>query len=244
MAYTKLNLTDNVDKWKASDVAHMEDGIVANENNIQKIIDYGYSGAVTTLGNLSDEDAITTAIESIYSSMSNSETRVIRWTGYPSASDYSFFGILTKSSANYGSLQVQSAYCRGTLISKAKYGGVWQPLEWVNPPMYSGIEYRTTRRHLGNPVYCKVIEHTNTEAFGNDTGAKAYNIAHGISNLGLPVEIRGFYNNNYTLPYRKQAGGTLFIGQISASYIVMQSYAYTVAAGATWRFEIYYTKTI
>lgn len=32
------------------------------------------------------------------------------------------------------------------------------PWEWVNPPMQLGVEYRTTERHLGNPVYCKVLE--------------------------------------------------------------------------------------
>ena len=30
--------------------------------------------------------------------------------------------------------------------------------EWVNPPMILGIEYRTTERYLGKPVYTKLIE--------------------------------------------------------------------------------------
>ena len=35
--------------------------------------------------------------------------------------------------------------------------GEWQPWEWVNPPMQFGVEYRTTERYLGKPVYVKVV---------------------------------------------------------------------------------------
>lgn len=33
--------------------------------------------------------------------------------------------------------------------------GAW---EYVNPPMQLGIEYRTTERYLGNPVYVKLVD--------------------------------------------------------------------------------------
>lgn len=35
---------------------------------------------------------------------------------------------------------------------------VWGEWEWVNPPMALGVEYRTTERFLGKPVYVKVIQ--------------------------------------------------------------------------------------
>ena len=31
-------------------------------------------------------------------------------------------------------------------------------VEWLNPPMIAGKEYRTTERYLGKPVYVKMIE--------------------------------------------------------------------------------------
>lgn len=34
---------------------------------------------------------------------------------------------------------------------------VWQPWEWENPPMQLGVEYRTTKRCEGKPVYAKRI---------------------------------------------------------------------------------------
>lgn len=40
---------------------------------------------------------------------------------------------------------------------RKKLFGVWQPWEWVNPPMQLGVEYRTTERFLGKPVYVKAI---------------------------------------------------------------------------------------
>lgn len=36
--------------------------------------------------------------------------------------------------------------------------GTWNPLEWVNPPMILGTEYRTTERYLGKPVYVKAVD--------------------------------------------------------------------------------------
>ena len=31
-------------------------------------------------------------------------------------------------------------------------------VEWANPPMVAGVEYRTTKRHNGKPVYTKLID--------------------------------------------------------------------------------------
>jgi hypothetical protein len=33
----------------------------------------------------------------------------------------------------------------------------WEPFEWENPPMLLGIEYRTTERYLGKPVYKQAV---------------------------------------------------------------------------------------
>lgn len=42
-------------------------------------------------------------------------------------------------------------------VRREKTGGVWQPWEYENPPMQPGVEYRTTERHDGNPVYVKRV---------------------------------------------------------------------------------------
>lgn len=57
--------------------------------------------------------------------------------------------------------------------------------EWVNPPMMIGIEYRTTERYLGKPVYVKVVNFGNYPASGTKT------VAHKISNVRNIVSCLG-----------------------------------------------------
>lgn len=128
---------------------------------------YGYGGEAILLNDdptvyLNNEDELTNAIEAVYSTMNNKETKLIYFIGYPSLKsdgtlgDYSFFGFLTKGSGNYGSLVAHCSYSRGCIITKTKYNSVWEPLEWVNPPFNTGVAYRTTDRINGTPVYKKV----------------------------------------------------------------------------------------
>ena len=46
-------------------------------------------------------------------------------------------------------------------------GIVWQPWECVNPPMQLGVEYRTTERYLGKPVYAQLMNLGNAPAQGS-----------------------------------------------------------------------------
>ena len=58
----------------------------------------------------------------------------------------------------------------------------WQPWEWVNPPMTLGVEFRTTERYLGKPVYVQLV---NFGALGNAT-TKSVDVA--IENVDkIPV---------------------------------------------------------
>lgn len=45
----------------------------------------------------------------------------------------------------------------GCIAERFMLNGVWQPWEWVNPPAALGVEYRTTERCEGKPVYAKRI---------------------------------------------------------------------------------------
>ena len=45
------------------------------------------------------------------------------------------------------------SYCK-----REKIDGIWKPWEWVNPRMELGVEYRTTERFGGSPVYTKAID--------------------------------------------------------------------------------------
>ena len=42
-------------------------------------------------------------------------------------------------------------------LTWTKYNNTWRAPEWTNPPLTLGVEYRTTERHLGKPVYTKAV---------------------------------------------------------------------------------------
>lgn len=59
--------------------------------------------------------------------------------------------------------KAQDVYCYGggahgdVRLHRGRSGNTWLPWEWVNPPMQLGVEYRTTERYLGKPVYVKAV---------------------------------------------------------------------------------------
>ena len=84
----------------------------------------------------------------------------------------------------------------------AKSGGVqFAEWEWINPPMQLGVEYRTTERYLGRPVYCKTVDFgavppVNTKkriGFGG-VGGGADHIISWVGHVSME-------NNSFVLPY-------------------------------------------
>ena len=63
--------------------------------------------------------------------------------------------------------------------------GVWGPLEWINPPMKLGVEYRTVESYNNKPVYAKAI------SFGQAPNATYKDVSHGIENFGQLVSYTG-----------------------------------------------------
>ena len=51
------------------------------------------------------------------------------------------------------------SYVGGNVAERWMMKGVWGEWEWRNPPMTSGVEYRTTERWNGNPVYTALISY-------------------------------------------------------------------------------------
>lgn len=188
---------------------------------------------------LNSESALSSALDTIYNGMENYETKLIRFSGYPDESDYTWFGLLFKSSSNYGSMVAHSAFYRGTMITKTKYSGTWQALEWENPPMLAGKEYRTTERWGGAPVYKKRIDHRATKTYGKTEGYTDYNIPHGISNLQTCVNWI-CKKDSYTFPYPSVAGTTA-VKNVDSSNIGLRV-AGEWSAGY-WYFTLAYTKT-
>ena len=87
------------------------------------------------------------------------------------------------------------SYTGGHVAERWMRNGVWEPWEWRNPPLSFGVEYRTTERYNGKPVYVKCVNYGYITA-GTTT------IEHGISSIddvvGLDIINRtyGFFSNS------------------------------------------------
>lgn len=62
-------------------------------------------------------------------------------------------------------------------LTRWKNDGVWQPWEWEHPPMVIGVEYRTTKRIAGKPVYTKFFR------LGDVSGGSTITVSMG-ENIG------------------------------------------------------------
>jgi hypothetical protein len=199
---------------------------------------YGYAGKAISLGYFTTEEELTTALAEIYDAMDNQETKLITYSGYPSNSDWRWFGIIDRSSANNGSFVAHSAYLGGSKIMKHKYGGTWQDCEWENPPLFDNVRYRTTERRNGKPVYRQVVVVTNNTVLSGDAVTK---IPHDIPDIdvsmGVEIVVR---TRNYAIPYITASESTS-IDMVDDIYIHLRTTGTTSwAAGRKWYFDMKY----
>lgn len=78
----------------------------------------------------------------------------------------------------------------GTYAVRKLAGDTWTEWEINNPPMTLGVEYRTTERYLGKPVYVKLID------CGNLPNGTTKEVAHGITNLDFMVGAQAIASNS------------------------------------------------
>ena len=203
---------------------------------------YGYGGTAISLGTITDESALNTALATVYNAMGNNETKMVTFTHYPSNSDWRWFGILSRSSANNGSLIAHSPYCGGAKIIKQKYSGTWQDCEWENPPLAPNTPYRTMMRWNSKPVYVKRIVKTfSNTTIGAASGYSDYEITHGVTGLTTLVRLEGTMDDKIILPYVAGAGGHTFLLQDTGTGIRLRIYCDTWTS-PTVSVTMYYTK--
>ena len=73
--------------------------------------------------------------------------------------------------------------------------GVWTPWEYVNPPMQLGVEYRTTERYSGKPVYAKAV---NIGKLFSSYDRKE--VDHGVSDMEACIECKGLVGQQNLIP--------------------------------------------
>nr|DAO77236.1 MAG TPA: hypothetical protein [Bacteriophage sp.] len=138
-------------------------------------------------------------LDVLLADMPDKTSQLIYTRGPVSTGQYSGAGnivaVLSKILGTSASLIGLSPDPRGTtngLWRMLKDNGNWQPVEWINPPMTLGTEYRTTERYLGKPVYTKVVN------CGNLPDGTTAEVAHGIANVGIVVGAQAIASNSDT----------------------------------------------
>lgn len=130
-----------------------------------------------------------------------------------------------------------AAYVSGEVYgAREKRLNVWGDWEHTNPPMELGVEYRTTERYLGKPVYYKIV----------DCGQIANNkqVEHGIVNMRDCISFQGLRgsmpmpsisNNNLSDPW------SYYVADVDRTKITLA--CGTSAAGGNCHVMLKYTKT-
>lgn len=197
---------------------------------------YGYGETISRIGhdNITDAEFVE-MLEAKLSTMDYDSAAQVTWEDHPLFDGTIRVGTLWKSGTGEYAALTGDGYA-STSLTRVKVNGVWQPFEWVNPPMDLGVEYRTTERYLGKPVYVKVV----------DCGLIADNkaVAHGISNMNICLSVIGvragfpmpnIYNHSLNDPW------TCYVVAIDTTNITLA--CGSSSAGANCHVTLKYTKT-
>ena len=119
-------------------------------------------------------------------------------TNYPSKINYANYGMIRVDSV--GQIKFQTFYAGDTggamtapfmaIRKSIDSGATWSEWEYVNPPMIFGVEYRTTERYMGKPVYVQLV------SFGALPNATLKSIDHKIQNISVTFSIEGNITND------------------------------------------------
>jgi hypothetical protein len=140
------------------------------------------AGYVSEKYNFTDYASALTHIKNIYASMNNNEKKYLFvdiangsvWGGeFPSGS---YFVEIYREWDNYGIVEfISNAHIKIVV----RVSGSWGDFCYENPSMIPGVEYRTTERWNGKPVYTKLVE----------LGTLPNNSTKWLENMPLPMNI-------------------------------------------------------
>lgn len=146
---------------------------------------YGYGEQIECYNFTSERSAILEDFDTILAGMGNDTTKQIQlYDASVSPAQRACSARIAKSDANNAS--VSSDFDEnGRAIVYRKKSGTWQPVEYVNPNLTLGVEYRTTERYLSKPVYCKLVD------FGALPNATRKVVNHNIPNVSSVISVYG-----------------------------------------------------
>ena len=140
----------------------------------------------------------------------------------------------------YTSLQYYTQIAFAALTSEIAFrfcnNGVWGPWEYLNPLLSPGVEYRTTERYGGSPVYVKAV----------DCGqiADGKEVQHGIADINIVIRYQGM-RTGLAMPqvYNKNLGDTWSAYVTSVDQTRISLSCGEAASGGNCAVILWYTKT-
>lgn len=130
------------------------------------------------------------------------------------------------------------------ILHRVLFENVWGEWEWENPILYWGVEYRTTEKWDGKPVYTKWVSHTPTTDIGNASGSYGFAIEFSTPNFKRLIRYGGSLNveNGNALPYFDAVGGYLGVNYMNNNGVAIAMNKKVIRAGTTINVQIWYTK--
>lgn len=119
---------------------------------------YGYGEALPIVQGSTDAEFIAN-IEQLCTEKANLST--FQAIIYPRGAAFdgnSFIAQIWHNTTSYIKINAHCAI-NATAFQRVCYLNTWADPEWVNPPMVVGVEYRTTERWSGSPVYCMTVDY-------------------------------------------------------------------------------------
>ena len=166
------------------------------------------SGYVTDVIDIASESELDTALTNIVTNMPDLTERHVVFQDNAGIFNggFALARIFTRVGAYATATFETYGYYGYTKWVKNRFSGTWYPLEWENPPMVLGVEYRTTERCEGKPVYTKRFTTGEVTTGTNFVfTSESIKVVEHSANLG-----------DNALPY--YAGGNLVGGTWSAWY--------------------------
>lgn len=119
-------------------------------------------------------------------------------------------------------------------------GSLWPAMEWINPPMYPNVEYRTAERWNGKPVYCKVFEIGSADMPASSGSSKRVEIGIEHTNVVRYHCFASYSTNIIGLPYADSSGSSLTVRILGTGVFFTAST--NAFSGYTAALTVYYVK--
>lgn len=119
-------------------------------------------------------------------------------------------------------------------------GSLWPAMEWINPPMYPNVEYRTAERWNGKPVYCKVFEIGSADMPASSGSSKRVEIGIEHTNVVRYHCFASYSTNIIGLPYADSSGSSLTVRILGTGVFLTAST--NAFSGYTAALTVYYVK--